>query len=91
MEQTWFREAVTARIKELSPAFKATLEAVRAKAAELKVDADINAGFWDLYGTSFHQYVSSQVSANLNSYEEHIDYLVDWSETRWQDMLDCLV
>lgn len=91
VEQTWFREAVTARIKELSPAFKATLEAVRAKAAELKVDADINAGFWDLYGTSFHQYVSSQVSANLNSYEEHIDYLVDWSETRWQDMLDCLV
>lgn len=27
VEQTWFREAVTARIKELSPAFKATLEA----------------------------------------------------------------
>ena len=88
--QEWFREAVVARMKELQTALNETLEEVQNKANELSAAADLNAYFWDMYGRNFHQYVSSQVSGNLYSYQEHIDFLKDWTETRWDIMIEML-
>ena len=82
----WFVEEVLARMKELDDVLTETLQAVRDKAKEIEGAADANAYFWNMYGRSFHAYVSSQVSRYLDSYEEHIDFLVDWTVERWENM-----
>jgi hypothetical protein len=86
--KSWFREEVEARLKELTPAFKETCNEVRAKAQEIYISADRSCTFWNMYGNHFHSYVSGNVSSNLYSYDEHIDYLIEWTENRWQWMLD---
>ncbi len=86
--QTWFRFEVEARLKQLTPMFEETCTEIRNKAEEIYIAADRNCTLWNLYGNHFHSYVSSNVSSNLYSYDEHIDYLIDWMESRWQWMLD---
>ena len=90
IEHEWFTTMVYKRMVELDPAFKQTMQAVRDQAAILEDAADQNAEFWDMYGNKYHNYVSSQVSSYLYSYDEHIDFLVDWSETRWETMKELL-
>lgn len=90
IQQQWFRAEVLNRMNELSKDFTQTLEDVRNKSAELEGAADANAFLWDLYGTYFHPYVSGQVSGHLYSYKEHIDFLVNWSKERWENMLQAL-
>lgn len=90
VEHEWFRKAVLDRMNELDGDFKATLDAVKAKADELESSADKNAIFWDMYGNNYHRYVSSSVSSDLKTYDEHIDYLINWSEARWKVMKDFL-
>ena len=90
VRQKWFRDEVVARMEELTPALNETLEEIDRKAAELKNAADANAYFWNMYGRSFHQYVSGQVSRSLTSYEEHIEFLKDWTLNRWECLLDAL-
>ena len=84
------REEVIARMEELESALEKTLEDVRTKADELEYAADANAYFWDLYGENFPPYVSGQVSGYLSSYEEHIDFLVNWTIDRWGTLMDQL-
>ncbi|HCH67862.1 MAG TPA: hypothetical protein DEV98_04400 [Clostridiales bacterium] len=88
IEQSWFRKEVRERMNELQSAFEKTLEAVKKKGAELSVDADISAYFWNLYGESYHPYVSRQVSADLYSYDEHLEFLVNWATDRWMFMTE---
>ena len=88
IEQSWFRKEVRERMNKLQSAFEKTLEAVKKKGAELSVDADISAYFWNLYGESYHPYVSRQVSADLYSYDEHLEFLVNWATDRWMFMTE---
>ncbi len=90
IEHSWFRNMLLERMEELDTAFKDTLQAVRTKGAELKLDADKSNLFWETYGTNYHQYVSSQVSSKLYSYEEHIDFLVNWAEERWSNLYEII-
>lgn len=87
VEQEWFRNAVVARMKELQPAFDEMIKWINETGAELEGAADRNALHWDMYGNHYHQYVSSQASSYLYSYPEHIEYLVDWTVTRWDMMI----
>lgn len=86
IEQEWFRTEVFNRMNGLDNDLKDTIDAVKEKGAELKASIDENAKFRNMYGNKFHGYVSSGVSSELNSYDEHIDFLVDWTEERWQVM-----
>ena len=88
LDQQWFRDMVLARMAELEGAFEETLNAVYAKAAVLKPYADQNAYFWNMYGNRYHGYVDKQVSSYLYNYDEHVDFLVNWSTVRWQNMKD---
>ena len=88
LEQEWFRSAVLARMAELEDDFAGTLSALEEKAAALKPAADENALFWKMYGTRYHGYVDKQVSSALQSYDEHIDFLKNWTTNRWQYMKD---
>lgn len=86
--ESWFRSEVEARMKELTPMVEETYTEIRSKAQEIYIAADRNCTFWNLYGNHFHQYISSSVSSDLYSYDEHIDFLIEWMENRWQWMLD---
>ncbi|MBE6543513.1 MAG: hypothetical protein E7675_03865, partial [Ruminococcaceae bacterium] len=90
VEEEWFRKAVLARMKELDTDFKATLDAVKSKGDELESSADKNAIFWNMYGHRYHSYVSSNVSSDLYTYDQHIDYLINWAELRWSVMVEFL-
>ncbi len=90
IDQEWFRTEVCARIKELEPAMNETIEEIKKLGLELESAADLNALHWDMYGNSFHSYVSSQVSYYLNCYPEHIDFLTSWTESRWMILYDIL-
>lgn len=86
VEEEWFRKEVLNRMTELDDDFKDTLAAVRNKANELESSADKNAVFWNMYGNKFHGYVSSSVSLELYSYDEHINFLINWASIRWDIM-----
>ena len=86
----WFREEVVARMHALDGAFAETIKALRRKADELEGAIDMNAIFWNLYGTKYHPYVNSQVSRDLHSFDEHIDFLLDWAEIRWETLREIL-
>ncbi len=88
LDEQWFRDAVLARMAELDDDFTATMTTLGTTAEMLKADADKNALFWKMYGTKYHPYLENQVSKDLNSYEEHIDFLKTWSTERWQIMKD---
>ena len=81
--RSWFRQLVMNRMTELAGAKDDMLEALRDKAEEIRTGADRNAEYWNLYGRNFHGYVSGQVSGRLHNWDEHIDFLVDWINERW--------
>ena len=74
----------------LDAAFEETMSTVRSTGEILEPAADKNALFWNMYGNHYHGYVSSNVSSRLHSYDEHVDYLVSWSEERWAILKDLL-
>ena len=88
--RSWFRQAVLNRMNELASAKDETLAALRDKADELRTGADRNAEFWNMYGRNYHGNVSGQVSSALHSYDEHIDFLVNWVNTRWTALYNVL-
>ena len=83
VKHEWFRNEVLARMNELDDDFENTLTQVKAKADELEESADKNAHFWKMYGKRYHSYVSNDASANLQNYDEHIAFLIDWADKRW--------
>ena len=61
---------------------------VRATGKMLKPAADRNDARWGIYGTKFHSYVSGQVSRSLYDYDEHIEFLCNWIDERFDWMLE---
>ena len=90
IKQPWFRKEVLARMQDLDDDFAKVIDDVKAKGAELYIAGDRNATFWNMYGNHFHSYVSGNVSSDLYSYQEHIDYLVIWMTARWDWMKENL-
>ncbi|MBQ9467638.1 MAG: CotH kinase family protein [Clostridia bacterium] len=87
---TWFTDAVKNRMSDLLDELEDTVNTVRATGAFLKEDADRNAEFWNMYGTHFHAYVSGDVSRDLTTYDEHIDFIANWTYERWRKLYNCL-
>ena len=82
----WFRTLVWERMAELDSSFNTMLAELDAKKTELGAAADKNAYFWNMYGRQYHGYVSAQVSTNLTTYTEHIDFLINWTTGRWSNL-----
>ncbi|MBQ9467576.1 MAG: Ig-like domain-containing protein [Clostridia bacterium] len=86
----WFRTEVRARMNALIDALRDAISDMRAKGKEIEYAADTNAYFWNLYGEDFHPYVSYQVSGDLYSYKEHVDFIVSWVNDRWNNLYKLL-
>ncbi len=84
--QPWFMKLVLARMEQISPLVEQTLEDVKAMQAVLEPAANQNDTRWNIYGEKFSIYPSDQVSVKLKSYEEHVDFLINWTETRWEKL-----
>ena len=90
INRSWFRQAVMDRMDELASAKDETLIALRDQADEIRTGADRNADFWNMYGRNYTGNVSWQVSGALHNYDEHIDFLVNWVNTRWTVLYNTL-
>ncbi|MBQ9151883.1 MAG: CotH kinase family protein [Clostridia bacterium] len=85
--QPWFMSMVLERMEEIEPLVQETIEEVKRMQAVLEEAADQNDERWNVYGEKFHVYPSDQVSVKLKSYEEHVDFLINWTEERWEKLL----
>ena len=90
IKRSWFKQAVLSRMTELGSALLDTLDAVRLTGEFLENDANRNAEFWNLYGRNYHGYVSSQVSGALHTYDEHLQFILDWTVERWAGLRTAL-
>ena len=84
--QPWFMKLVLARMEQIAPLVEKTLQDVKAMQAVLEPAADQNDTLWNIYGEKFSIYPSNQVTVKLKSYEEHVDFLINWTETRWEKL-----
>lgn len=84
--QPWFMSMVLERMEEIEPLVGQTLLAVKSMMPILEEAADQNHDRWNLYGVKFSVYPADQVSVNLHSYEEHVEFLVSWVEKRWDKL-----
>jgi hypothetical protein len=84
--QPWFMSLVLARMEEIEPLIGQTLLAVQCMMPVLEETANQNHDRWNLYGVKFSIYPADQVSVNLHTYEEHVDFLVSWVEKRWEKL-----
>ena len=88
IEHEWFVKEVAARMDELRPQFEATIKAIEELSIELEAAADMNANHWDMYGNHYHNYVSSSASSYLYTYREHIEFLIIWTEDRYENLYE---
>lgn len=88
--QPWFMSLVLARMKQIAPCVDKTLEEIRSMMPVLREAADANDERWNVYGEKFSIYPADQVSVKLKSYEEHVEFLVNWVDTRWDKLLDAV-
>ncbi len=84
--QPWFMSLVLERMKEIEPLVRETLKEVKRMQSVLEAAADQNDELWNVYGEKFSIYPSNQVSVKLKSYEEHVDFLINWADTRWDKL-----
>lgn len=88
LKQKWFLQELQARMVEVTEMLEVTKEGIMATGAVLKSAADRNDERWGIYGNSFHGYVSYQVSGSLYDYDEHLTFLCDWIDDRWEWMTE---
>ena len=86
MRQTWFLEAVQARMTELEPYMEALPQRLRDLSPLLAPASDRNHERWGIYGRNYAPYVTEKASAALDSFDEHLDYLLQWTDKRWRRM-----
>lgn len=84
--QEWFLETVQARMAEVEPLLAATLDSLDALCPLLTPAADRNHERWSIYGEKYAVYVNDQASVKLDSYGEHIEFLINWTNKRWLRM-----
>lgn len=81
--QPWFMSLVLERMEEIGPLLTETLQEMERMKDILEPAADLNHELWSVYGEKFSIYPADQVSVKLKSYEEHVDFLINWTEERW--------
>jgi len=86
--QPWFMEELSARLRQIYPMIENAKNDIVLTGELLEPAADRNDARWDIYGEYYHSYVSSQVSGRLYSYDEHIDFLCNWIDDRFEWMLE---
>ena len=84
--QSWFMKLVLARMEQITPLVEETWEYVKSLRPILEPAADQNDRLWNVYGEKFSIYPSNQVSVKLKSYEEHVDFLINWTTERWEKL-----
>ena len=85
-KQEWFLKRLYARMAEVDEMVSFALRAVQMQGEVLTPAADRNDARWHIYGRKFQYYLHRQVSKDLNSYQDHIDFLCNWIEIRWNWM-----
>ena len=90
MGQKWFVEEVLSRMDEIRPFLEETLTATESVAAVLTPASDRNHDRWGIYGTKYIKFVNDQVSVDLQSYEEHVAFLTQWTRLRFARMEQAL-
>lgn len=86
LKQEWFLKRLHVRMQEADEMIQLAKRAIRMQAEILTPAADRNDRKWDIYGRHFQVYLHVQVTKELNSYQEHVDFLCDWIDKRWQWM-----
>ena len=85
--QPWFMSLVLERLEEIKPLVEETLTEVRRMAVILEPAADQNDLRWNLYGEKFSVYPANQVSVDRISYDDHVDFLVEWADVRLKNLI----
>lgn len=88
--RAWFIEAVQARMAEVKPLLDETLAAIDSLRPVLTPAADRNHARWSIYGRKYTYCVNEQASMRLESYDDHVDFLLSWTERRWPRMEQAL-
>jgi len=88
LTQEWFMKETYDRLLEISDMVELAKVGVRTTGELLEPAANRNDERWGIYGQKFHSYVSGQVSRSLYSYDEHIDFLCDWIDERYEWMVE---
>ena len=84
--QPWFMRLVLERMEQVEPMLRKTLEKLMQMIPKLKKAADQNDERWHIYGEKFSIYPSDQVSVDLESYPEHVEFLINWTQKRWKSL-----
>ena len=81
MGQQWFYDLVCSRWAEVSESvIPQVIDAVRAEAQKIAPVMEYNYKRWNFMGKFMHQEPDAIVA--LTTYQEHVDYLIDWMENR---------
>ncbi len=84
--QPWFMQMVLSRMEQVKPMLNKTLEELAQMIPKLKNAADRNDERWHIYGEKYSIYPSDQVSVELESYAEHVEFLINWTKKRWEKL-----
>lgn len=87
IEQDWFRIELYARMYEVSDMIETAAKSSRMIAEILSEAMDHTNARWDIFGKKYHWFPYDAVSVKLRSYEEHVNFLLDWIDTRWNWMI----
>jgi hypothetical protein len=85
-QQAWFLEVVQGRMTELEPYVEALPQRLRALSPLLAPASDRNHERWGIYGQKYAPYVTDKASVEPHSFDEHVDYLLQWTDKRWRRM-----
>lgn len=84
--QPWFLSLVQTRMKQVEPMLEEVLQALALLYPRLEKAADQNDRRWGIYGKKFSIYIADQASVELQSYTEHVDFLISWTQKRWKGL-----
>ena len=81
--QPWFLSLVQARMAQVKPMLDGVLQELALLCPRLEKAADQNDRRWGIYGKKFSTYIADQASVALESYTEHVEFLISWTQKRW--------
>lgn len=87
LKQQWFLRRLYDRMLECDEMVTFALKAVRMQGKVLTPAADRNDRRWQIYARHYQYHLHRQVSKDLDNYQEHVDFLCNWIEIRWQWMM----
>ncbi len=86
LKQNWFLRELKARMVAVTDMIETTKKSLWAVGEMLTPASDHQDERWNIYGNHYHPYITGAVSEELNSYEEHVQFICDWIDQRWSWM-----